>query len=73
MTETKLSHELSHVNSRNVGSDWDAVIADAEEELRATTARRTALKASIELFKKKKEAGEPLPPDLERFRLSTQN
>ena len=43
---------------------WEAVIADAEEELRAASARRIALKASIKLFRKKLEAGEPLPEGL---------
>jgi hypothetical protein len=45
MDKTTLSQELSHVNTKNDPLGWEAVIADAEEGLRATTARRTALKA----------------------------
>ena len=47
------------------GGGWEIVIEDAETERRAIAARRTALKASIKLFRKKLEAGEPLPDGLQ--------
>lgn len=46
---------------------WEIVIADAEAELRAIAAKRIALRASIRLFKKKLEVGEPLPEGLIAF------
>jgi len=64
MTNSKLSQILSQVKSKDAVPGWEAVIADAEAELRAASARRIALKASIKLFRKKLEAGEPLPEGL---------
>jgi hypothetical protein len=64
MNNSKLSHKVSQVNSKNSSPGWESVIADAEVELRAASARRIALKASIRLFRKKLEAGEPLPEGL---------
>ena len=44
--------------------DWDDVIRDAEEVLRSLKGREMRLKASIRLFRKKQQAGDPLPPGL---------
>ncbi|MGO9228167.1 MAG: hypothetical protein ACLQKA_02990 [Bryobacteraceae bacterium] len=64
MAKTKVSHKLSHVNNKAAPLGWDAVIADAEEEIHAISARKTALKASLRLFRQKNEEGEPLPQGL---------
>jgi hypothetical protein len=57
----KLSQQLSQINSQNDNIGWEAAIADAEAELRAASARRIALKASIKLFRRKLEEGGPPP------------
>jgi len=46
---------------------WEIAIADAEEQIRVAQQRFTRLKASIQLFKKKMAAGEPLPSGLKKL------
>jgi len=46
---------------------WEVVIADAEEQIRAAKQRVVRLKASVQLFKKKMAAGEPLPSGLKKL------
>jgi hypothetical protein len=42
-------------------SGWDRAIYDAEQKIQATKSRLTLLKASLSLFKEKKESGETFP------------
>jgi hypothetical protein len=64
MPKSKLSQQVSQVNVKTSVNEWDLVIADAEEQIRTLSHRRIALKASIALFRQKRENGEPVPEGL---------
>jgi hypothetical protein len=47
-------------------TDWVFVISDAESEIAIAKGRISVLRASIREFRRRMEAGEPLPEGLER-------
>jgi hypothetical protein len=51
---------------------WEAVIEDAESEIKASQERIAHLRSSIRAFKTRMEAGEPLPEGLKSFRVTAQ-
>jgi hypothetical protein len=63
-SEVLFNESSIHVKGNVSGAGWEAVIEDAEGQLRALKQRQACLRNSIETFRKKMKAGEPLPEGL---------
>jgi hypothetical protein len=60
MRRVKLSSKILHtINIDNKGLGWDGLILAAEGELRQIEKRANQLREALEMFRKRKDSGEP--------------